>query len=305
MNDTLRKYLFNDRSVRIQTVNLNQTWHDMLEHQSYHPILRHLLGELSAAAVLLASNIKFDGSLILQLQGDGPIALIVVECNQQLQVRATIKIRQEFAIKDTDNLQSLLNANRNGRFIVVLDPKNRQEGQQAYQGVVPLVGDTVAEVLALYMKSSEQLDTRLYLAANEQKVTGLLLQRLPHGGGQEVDSETAESAWTRAVMLTETIKPSEQLEIDEETLIHRLFWEENLLAYEPQPVEWHCDCSRERVANMLKMLGVEEVESILSEQNEVKVNCEFCGKAYVFDAIDSAQLFIPNTPQQEENPQKH
>lgn len=299
MQDTLKKYLFEDRSLRIQTVNLTQTWHDTLAHQHYHPVLRNLLGELSAAAVLLASNIKFDGSLVLQLQGDGPIALIVVECNQALQVRATVKTRQEFVIKDTDNLQSLLNANHNGRFIVVLDPNNRQQGQQAYQGIVPLIGDTVADVLALYMQSSEQLDTRLFLAADEHKATGLLLQRLPFGGGKEVEQEVAEQSWERATHLSSTIQPQEQLSIDEDTLVHRLFWQENLLAYDPQPVSWFCNCSRERVANMLKMLGSQEVENILAEQNEIKVHCDFCGKPYVFDAIDSANLFLSNTSTQE------
>ena len=304
MKDTLKKYLFEDRSLRIQTVNLSQTWQETLAHQTYHPVLRNLLGELSAAAVLLASNIKFDGSLILQLQGDGPIALIVVECNQHLQLRATIKTRQEFAIKDTDNLQSLLNANQQGRFIVVLDPNHRQEGQQAYQGIVPLTGDTVADVLSLYMKSSEQLETRLYLAANENKATGLLLQKLPYTGGQSIDQEVANNSWERATMLTQTIKPEEQLSIDEDTLIHRLFWEESLIAYPAQDVSWFCSCSRERVADMLKMLGKDEVESILTEQNEITVACDFCGKPYVFDAIDSAKLFLPNQSTNE-SLQKH
>ncbi|ETD73014.1 Hsp33 chaperonin [Pelistega indica] len=304
MKDTLKKYLFEDRSLRIQTVNLSQTWQETLAHQTYHPVLRNLLGELSAAAVLLASNIKFDGSLVLQLQGDGPIALIVVECNQHLQLRATIKTRQEFVIKDTDNLQSLLNANKQGRFIVVLDPNNRQEGQQAYQGIVPLTGDTVADVLSLYMKSSEQLETHLYLAANENKATGLLLQKLPYTGGQSIDQEVADNSWERATMLTQTTKPEEQLSIDEDTLIHRLFWEESLIAYPAQDVSWFCSCSRERVADMLKMLGADEVESILAEQNKITVACDFCGKPYVFDTIDSAKLFLPDQSANE-SLQKH
>lgn len=127
----------------------------------------------------------------------------------------------------------------------------------------------------------------------------LLLQRLPHGGGKEVDSAIAESSWERAIHLTNTIKADEQLAIDEDTLIHRLFWEENLIAYEPQAVSWYCNCSRERVADMLKMLGIAEVESILAEQNEIKVHCDFCGKPYTFDAIDSAKLFIAGASSQE------
>lgn len=299
MKDSLKKYLFEDRSVRIQTANLTQTWQDMLAHQTYHPVLRNLLGELSAAAVLLASNIKFDGSLILQLQGDGPIALIVVECNHHLQLRATIKTRQEFVVKDTDNLQSLLNANGQGRFVVILDPNNRQEGQQPYQGIVPLIGSSVGEALASYMRHSEQLDTLLYLAADEHKATGLLLQRLPYSGGKEVASDIADEAWQHATHLTNTIKAPEQLQIDEDTLIHRLFWEENLIAYEPQAISWHCSCSREKVADMLKMLGASEIESILAEQADITVRCDFCGKPYVFDAIDCAGLFVPNANSQE------
>lgn len=305
MKDSLKKYLFEDRSVRIQTVNLSQTWQEMLAHQTYHPVLRNLLGELSAAVVLLASNIKFEGSLVLQLQGDGPITLIVVECNQHLQIRATIKTRQEFIIKDTDNLQTLLNTNGQGRFVVILDPNNRQEGQQAYQGIVPLTGHSVADVLGAYMHHSEQLDTLLYLAADANKATGLLLQRLPHSGGQEVDSDVANEAWQRAVHLGNTVKPTEQLQIDEEALIHRLFWEDNLITYEPQSVSWFCSCSHERVADMLKMLGAQEVESILAERDNITVQCDFCGKPYIFDAIDCAKLFIPTHHHSQESQQTH
>lgn len=304
MKDTLKKYLFEDRSLRIQTVNLSQTWQDALAHQSYPPVLRHLLGELSAAAVLLASSIKFDGSLILQLQGDAAVSLIVVECNSKLQLRATINIRQAFPIKETDTLQTLLNANQQGRFMVVLDPTHKQEGQKPYQGIVPLMGNSIAEVLALYMKTSEQLDTRLYLAANESKATGLLLQRLPLDGGQSTDCSMAEKSWERASHLTATITAEEQLTIDEDTLIHRLFWEDTLLVYEPQPVTWYCNCTRERVATMLKMLGHQEIESILQERTDITVTCNFCGKPYIFDAIDSAQLFIQGTPLQT-NPRTH
>lgn len=290
--DHLQKYLLEDRSTRIQTVDLTETWLTGLAHQSYPAVVRDLLGQLCAASVLLASNIKFNGSLVLQLQGDGPLALIVVECQSDLSLRATVQLRQELVIPDNATFQSLLNSNGNGRFIVILDPADRQEGQQPYQGVVPMQGDSVAQVLEHYMKQSEQLDTRIWLAANASRATGLLLQRLPDHGGKAEDTETHHESWQRAGILAQTLTTHEMLSESPDTLIHRLFWEEPLLTFEPQPVRWFCPCTRERVGNMLKMLGQAEIESILSEQEKVEIACNFCGKPYSFDAIDCARLFI-------------
>lgn len=295
MSDLLKKYLFADRSIRIQSANLTQTWIDGREHQQYPEIIEKLLGELCAAAVLLASNIKFEGSLILQLQGDGPIALLVVECDSTLRIRATVKLRQEFAIRENSTFQELVNANRDGRLTVVLDFKDRQEGQQAYQGIVELKGDSVAEVLENYMRNSEQLETYIRLAANDEKATGILLQRLASTGGITIDEEKAEENWEKAGHFIQTINPEEQLELSEDELIHRLFWEEQLIKTEDDhPIQWYCGCDRERVSNMLRMLGIDEIESILAERNEIDVSCDYCGKSYNFDAIECAQLFIDN-----------
>ncbi len=292
MNDHLQKYLLEDRSTRIQTVDLSESWQTGLAHQSFPPVIRNLLGELCAASVLLASNIKFDGALVLQLQGDGPVALLVVECQSDLSIRATVKLREEFAILPDTPFQQLLNANGNGRFIVILDPKDRQEGQQPYQGVVPLEGNSVAAVLEHYMRHSEQLDTRIWLAANERRAAGMLLQRLPdHGGDAATHQEHVES-WKRSCTLANTLTTEELLAESTDTIIHRLFWDEPLLTFDPQGVRWFCPCTRERVGNMLKMLGQAEIESILSERENVEISCDFCGKPYVFDAIDCARLFI-------------
>ena len=165
MTDQLKKYLLEDRSVRVQAVRLTDTWKAVQANHDYPPAITHLLGELVAASTLLAANIKFDGSLVLQIQGDGPIALLVVECRSDLSLRATVKVREGHEVPAAGDMQSLLNPGGNGRFIVVLDPKHKVPGQQAYQGIVPLEGETVAEALQHYMKASEQLDTRLWLAA--------------------------------------------------------------------------------------------------------------------------------------------
>ncbi|SHI28053.1 Hsp33 family molecular chaperone HslO [Pollutimonas bauzanensis] len=295
MTDQLKKYLLPDHSTRLQAVKLTSAWQAGLVHQHYPECVQRLLGELVSAAVLLATNIKFDGSLVLQLQGDGPIALVVVECTADLAIRATVTLREGHDIPADGTLQSLLNAHGKGRFVVVLDPNRDTTDLEPYQGIVPLEGDSVAQVLELYMRNSEQLDTRIWLASDAENSAGLLLQRLPdHGGTTDEDHESRDETWTRVRHLAATVKYGELLELDSDTLIHRLFWEEDLIAFEPQQVRWHCPCTRERVANMLRMLGREEIEDILSEREKIDISCNFCGKPYQFDAIDCAGLFLDN-----------
>ena len=301
MSNQLKKYLFQDNTVRVQAVRLTDAWQDGLVHQHYPDCVQQLLGELVSAAVLLASNIKFDGSLVLQLQGDGPVALIVVECNVNRDIRATATLREGVDVPADGSLQTLLNANGNGRFIVVLDPNRETTDMQPYQGIVPLEGDSVAQVLEGYMRSSEQLDTRLWLTADARCSAGLLLQRLPGHGGK-ITATVQEETWQRAVILAETLKTQELLDLSSDEVVQRLFWEETLLAFEPQNVRWHCPCTRERVGNMLRMLGAVEIESILSESDEVEVSCNFCGKPYHFDAIDCASLFTENRDSGHANP---
>lgn len=291
MTDSLKKYLFADRSVRIESVALTQTWRAAQAHHNYPEPIASLLGELVAAAVLLAANLKFDGSLLLQLQGDGAIALMVAECRADLSVRATVKLRDR-PLPASSDLQSLLNPHGTARFIVVLDPPKNTPGRQAYQGIVPLEGDSISAALEQYMLRSEQLQTRIWLAANHHKSAGLLLQRMPGSGGiNQTDEGSAEQSWQRATVLADTLKGDELLETDQDTVLHRLFWEESLLSFEPQVVSWKCSCTRERVADMLKMLGQPEVDSILVEQGKVEVACEFCGQPYVFDPVDAKGLF--------------
>ncbi len=299
MSDTLHKYLAIDRMTRVQAVRLEDTWRTGLAHQDHPPVLRRLLGELSAAAVLLAGNIKFDGSVVLQLQGNGPVRLIVVECTTGLGLRATAHVREDAEVPADGTLQTLLNADGQGRFMVMLDPAAREAGTPAYQGIVPLEGATVAEALEHYMRNSEQLDARMWLAADDRHCAGFLLQRLPQTGGLAAES-AEEPSWDRFVALAETLQSAELLDEETETLIRRLFWQDDLRMFEPRSVRWHCPCSRERVAGMLRTLGRDEVESILREQEQVRIACNFCGKPYVFDAVDCAMLFAgsPQAPQE-------
>ncbi|CDM23614.1 Hsp33 family molecular chaperone HslO [Castellaniella defragrans] len=294
MSDILKKYLTADRGTRIQALRLTQAWRTGLAHQDLPPVLVGLLGELAAASALLAGNIKFDGSVVLQLQGNGPVRLIMVECTSTLDLRATAHLRDDAAPPADATLQDLLNADGQGRFMVMLDPANRQAGAAAYQGIVPLEGDTVAAVLEHYMKHSEQLDTRLWLAADAQVCAGLLLQRMPGeagpAGAQE-RSDAAEASWEHCATVADTLGREELRTTDTDTLIRRLFWEDDLLVFPERSVRWHCPCSRERVAAMLRTLGRGEVEDILAEQGHVHIACNFCGRPYDFDAVDCAALF--------------
>jgi len=297
MTDTLSKFLFDDATVRGELVELHTTWQQILKHHHYPLPVRNLLGELTAAAALLCANLKFDGSMIMQIHGDGDIKLLVVECNNHLQLRAMAKLNEDLVIDENTSLTHLINANGNGRFIITLDPSDKSNGQQPYQGIVPIEGATIAEIIENYMKQSEQLDTRLWLAADNQVCRGMLLQRLPHAGGaprsHENDQETAaEQAWERAVILGNTLKAEELLSTDTATLMHRLFWEETLRVFEPQQTSFSCSCSREKVGNMLVMLGKAEVTEAISSLGKLDINCDFCGKPYSFDAVDCAELFL-------------
>ncbi len=309
--------------VRGMLVRLTDAWQDILARRAansqtgaYPAPVRQLLGEMAAAGVLMQGNIKFNGALILQIFGDGPVKVGVVEVQPDFSLRATCSLVGEVAADAS--LSQLVNLHNQGRCAITLDPKDRLPGQQPYQGVVPLFGDQgekleqISEVLEHYMLQSEQLDTVLVLAADDQVAAGLLIQRLPVEGegnlaGQS-DSEAREAQlgqsedFSRIAILAKSLKREELLTLDAETILHRLFWEEPLARFEPLVGEtgprFACSCSRERVGRMIRSLGTAEVESILAEQGQVEVGCDFCGAQYRFDPVDAAGLFTApvNTP---------
>ena len=305
MTDTLQKFMFDNATVRGELVELNDSWQDMLTHTNYPEPVRNLLGEMSSAAALLCANLKFDGTLIMQIHGDGAVKLLVVECNSDLTLRGMAKLADDAQLNDNATLSELVNVHGKGRFIITLDPNNKVPGQQPYQGIVPLDGDTLARVIENYMHQSEQLDTKLVLASDAHVSRGLLLQKLPFYGGTTATAtnhvsdaenlspaEAAQQAWLRACLLGSTLKRDELLATDCATLLHRLFWEETMQLFEPQPVHFKCSCSREKVGSMLTMLGATEVFEAVTSLGQLDINCDFCGKPYRFDAIDCAQLFV-------------
>jgi molecular chaperone Hsp33 len=224
------------------------------------------------------------------------VRLLVVECDSELRLRATAKLAPEVQIADDATLTDLLNVNGKGRFVITLDPLDKLPGQQAYQGIVPLDGDSVSTVIENYMLRSEQLDTRLWLAADATVARGLLLQKLPREGGRDAPLEDEQENWNRMVMLGQTLRTEELLATDIQTLMHRLFWEETIRVFDPRFPSFHCSCSREKVGNMLKMLGQEEVQTAIAELGQLAIDCDFCGQHYAFDAVDCVQLFVSDAP---------
>jgi molecular chaperone Hsp33 len=282
MSDSLQRFLFEGAPIRGELVHLDATWRAVLERHDYPAPLRAVLGELMAAAALLSATLKFDGSMILQIQASGAVKLIVVECTSEQTMRATAKWDGELP---DGGLRALVG---DGRFVITIVPNDRT---QTYQGIVALSGDTVAAVLEHYMATSEQLETRLWLAADETQAAGMLLQRVPAPGGAAPQAQGDADAWPRALALSDTLRSGELLTLPARELIRRLFHEEDVRVFEPRIVSFRCSCTRERVVDMLRMLGRSEVHAILSERGAVEVGCEFCNRRYRFDAVDAEQVF--------------
>lgn len=276
-HDLLQRFLFDAAPVRGELVHLGPAWRQVLACRAYPPVLQRLLGELLAAATLMTAMLKFKGSLIMQLHGKGAIKLIVVECEADLTIRATARWDETQPLKDLP-LAELLGE---GRFVITLDPK---DDSKAYQGVVGLRGNCIAEIIEHYMHSSEQLETRVWLACNDEASTGLMLQKMPTGQGDP-------DSWARLTALSGTLTTSELLALDGPTLLYRLFHEEALRLMVADHPHFGCRCSRERVGGMLKMLGQAEADSLLAEHGMVEVGCDFCNQRYVFDAVDITHLF--------------
>jgi molecular chaperone Hsp33 len=293
--DALRRFLFEHYPIRGLLVHLDASWHALLEHHDYPVVVRDTLGEALAASVLVASTLKFDGMLTLQLRGTGPLHLMSAQCSSSLAIRGVARHREVGEVRD---LQVLAGAD--STLTVTIE---KEDLSQRYQGIVPLGHATLARCLEGYFENSEQLPTRLWLHADGVTAAGLLLQRLPADSVAKRPAATPESierasdvaevddAWRRVQLLADTITPEELRALADQQILQRLFNEDDVRMFESAPVYFRCRCSRERVAGMLQTLGVEEIRSVLAEQGKVEVRCDFCNRAYLFDAVDVEQLF--------------
>jgi len=327
----IQRFMFEGLPVRGLWVRLDSAWQELLQRQAqsaaYPQPVRELLGQMCAAALLLQASIKFSGALQLQLVGEGPVRLAVAETRPDGSFRATAQLAgslPEAAAQPlradgspTWSLADWVNRHGGGRCALTLEPQERSSGQQSYQGVVPLSPgggaapfEHLSQALEHYMQQSEQIDTRLVLAANDQVAAGLLIQRVPASSEASLSGAAAAQArrealersddYPRIALLAASLQRDELLTLDADTVLRRLFWQEPLQRLQADAAQsaprFACRCSRAKVAAMLQGLGVAEVESILAERAQIEVGCEFCGAQYRFDAVDSAQLFAPTPP---------
>jgi len=275
--DQLRRFRFEPLPVHGRLVRLNTTFQAVLDNHPYPGPVRALLGQAMLAAALLAATLKFRGQLTLQMQGRGPLKMMVVQCSDALTMRAVAHYDQ------TVPEGSLREIVGEGTLAVTLETS---QGGQRYQGIVPLVGDSMAECLDAYFKTSEQLPTRFWLATGPYTAAGMLLQQLP-----SAMSTTDEDAWPRISMLAQTLTPEELLALTDREVLGRLFHEEDLRLLETRRVTFGCQCTRSRVEDVLRSLGEEEVRGVLAERGDVEVHCEFCNKPYRFDEVDVGRVF--------------
>jgi molecular chaperone Hsp33 len=271
--DHLRRFLFEDAEIRGEWVQLNASWQAILACRDYPSVVQSQLGQALAATVLLSATIKFKGSLILQVQSQGPLKTLVTQATHHRTVRGLARWHGEIPQGSLPEIY--------GPGCLTLTIQT--EGKAPYQGIVSLEGTNLAAALQSYFSHSEQLQTCLLLTANDQRAVGLFLQELP--SRQEHDTD-----WERITLLASTATAEEMLSLSSAELLYRLFNEEQIRLFEPEPVSFRCSCSRERIENTLIALGPEEIKAILKEQGTIEVDCEFCNRHYSFDQVDIEQL---------------
>ncbi|MEM8560723.1 MAG: Hsp33 family molecular chaperone HslO [Pseudomonadota bacterium] len=276
--DGAHRFLFEQADVRGERVRLEAAFGDILSIHEYAPGVRRLLGELLAAAVLLRSTLKFDGKLILQARSRGQIPLLMAECTSDGEVRGIARGADQATATVFEQLLG------DGSLTITVDPI---QGQR-YQGIVPLQGDSLAHCIDAYFQQSEQLGTRLWLVANDQLASGLLLQQLPPD--IIADCERREQFWEHACTLAETITPKELLSLSTRDLLYRLYHQDAVRLFEPSAIRFHCSCSRERTLRALAAIEPAELESILAEQGAITMDCEFCNQQYTHRREDLQAL---------------
>lgn len=275
--DQVQRILFDKLDVRGVLVGLDDSCRDILALHDYPQPIRKALGEMFAAVALLSTTLKFEGRLILQAQGSGKARILMSEINHRREYRGIARYDEDIA--DNDSVIDLIG---NGHLVMTIEP---EEGQR-YQGIIPLEKSTLAECLTDYFLQSEQLNTRIYLAADGQKAAGFLLQVMPAAG-------TAEADWEHISYLSDTLTEQELLELDNDALLYRLFHEEVCRLYPPDQVIFKCDCSRQRSANALQMMTEDELLAMFKEQSVIEVGCQFCNARYSFDEADIRTMFSP------------
>jgi molecular chaperone Hsp33 len=284
-SDCLQRFIFDNAPIRGEWVSLQESWQEVLNRREYPTAIRHVLGEMMGAAALLTETVKISGRLVLQIRSEGPVSLLMVECTSKHTLRAFAQWDGEIA--EDMSLQAMTDK---GTLAITIEAEG---AKQPYQGVVSVQGESIADTLETYFAHSEQLATKIWLCANDHNVAGLFLQQLP---SDEAAKQSAEEDWSRISQLAATITDDELLTLEVETLLHRLFHEEQVRLFEPTQLQFACTCSRTRVAETISMLGQQEAEDILDAEGGIEVACEFCNEHYHFDKVDVAEIFSDTVP---------
>ena len=276
--DRTQRFIFEEADIRGEIVQLDDSYRDLVSVHQYAPGVNRLVGEFLSAAVLLATTLKFDGRLVLQARSEGQVPLLMAECDSDLNLRAIARGAQEAT---SDRFGQLLTG---GQLAITIDPTSGKR----YQGIVPLVEDSLARSLDAYFLQSEQLGTRFWLACDGERAAGMLLQQLP---AQLVEDNGQRSAqWEHVNALATTLQPDELLSVSAPELVHRLYHEDPIRLFEPVPARFHCNCSRERTLNALSSLPREEVRDLLEELGSITMDCEFCNQQYRFVEQDLSDI---------------
>ncbi|AMK77643.1 MULTISPECIES: Hsp33 family molecular chaperone HslO [Methylomonas] len=289
--DCLRRFIFEEHGVRGEWVRLEQSWQQAKQHQHLvNDAVDVQMGQALAAVVLLSATIKFKGAMIMQIQGGGDLKALVAQSSNERQIRGLV--RSETSVAGA-NLQEMIG--EGGRLVLTVESENAEP----YQGIVGVEAETLADVLRTYFTQSEQLDTRLWLFANKTHAAGLFIQELPSGNRDKAD-------WERIEILASTVTADELLSLDCEDLLHRLFHQEKVRVYEPEAVEFKCNCSRQKIGGTLVALGRSELQAILQEREDIEVDCQFCGAQYHFDKVDVENLLTnPAAENNTNSPTRH
>lgn len=286
-DDHLQRLLLEQANVRCVVAHLDTVYSEVLQRGRYPDLLARLLGESLAVAALCSSGVKFEGRVSLQLRASGAVKLLMADCTDGGGLRGLARFDADalLAVREFSEIA------QGGVLTMTVEPSGKG---RMWQGIVPLEGNSMAEAIAGYFDQSEQLPTRVILAVNESRAAGLLLQRLP-GNADDDDG------WNRVCRLIETVSDRELLETDSETLLHRLFHEETRRLFPARPLRFYCPCSRERVAQVLRGLGTEELDDIVESEGRVDVSCEFCNQKYSFDPLDVRRILHSDLPEQDDD----
>ncbi|USQ13539.1 Hsp33 family molecular chaperone HslO [Legionella lytica] len=276
-SDTLQRFIFEHANIRGEIVHIEKTYQTIMAQRNYPPMVKNLLGEAIVSCLLLASSIKFEGSLSLQFQGDKRLSLLLVQCDHELNIRAFARFEE--SLETEDYAKAFLS----GQMVMTINQDNQTN---SYQSMVPLQSTSMSENLMNYFAQSEQISTRVWLAVNETAAAGMLLQLMP---GQ--DTVQREQFWEYAVQLGQTVSEEELLTLDNQTLLYRLYNETEVRVFDSRGTQFQCRCSLDKMRQVINILGEKEAQELLEEQGKIDIRCDFCNKEYLFDAIDVAMLF--------------